>query len=191
MKKAIRIIVTVWIMSLLSFPGIAQQTLSLDKKNSQLTITGTSTLHDWEIAVNQFEGSVTGSFDQGNMAITDSKLTFQVESMESGKSAMDRNVYESMDAKSHPEITFNLSKIEKMNSNSEGYSLTAIGELTISGNTRTVEIPMEGDISNKKLNIKGTKSLKMSSFGIEPPTVMFGTIKTGDKVKIHYTINYQ
>ena len=41
------------------------------------------------------------------------------------------------------------------------------------------------------MSIVGEKSIKMTSYGVEPPTALLGTIKTGDDLTIKFNIKLQ
>jgi hypothetical protein len=43
-------------------------------------------------------------------------------------------------------------------------------------------------ISGNRIQIKGSKKVKMTDFNISPPTAMLGTLKTGDEVTISFTL---
>ena len=62
----------------------------LDKEKSKITIKGTSSIHEWESEVNDFQGS--GLFNiQGNQITNaeDIQIKVVVKSIKSGKSIMD------------------------------------------------------------------------------------------------------
>ena len=50
--------------------------------------------------------------------------------------------------------------------------------------------PMDFTATTKDVDgsvqVTGSVSMKMSEFGIEPPTAMFGTLTTGDEVTIEF-----
>jgi len=190
MKVVHRIAMIVLVLSLMPFAGLAQKTLNLDKRDSQITVTGTSTLHDWEIIVNDFSGMVEGEFNAQKPEIFASKLNVQVQSLKSGKSGMDKNVYEALKEEDHPVITYEFKTTKQIQQSDQGYQITAVGDLTIAGQTKEVEISMTGEFKENKLKVKGSKSFNMSKFEVDPPTVMFGTIKTGDKITVDFSIIY-
>jgi polyisoprenoid-binding protein YceI len=64
---------------------------------------------------------------------------------------------------------------------------TSSGELTICGVKKTIEMPVAIErLGQGKLKITGMLPLKMTNFGIEPPSpkISFGRIKTDDNVRI-------
>jgi hypothetical protein len=42
------------------------------------------------------------------------------------------------------------------------------------------------NLSGSDLSISGSQAIKMSDYGITPPTMMFGSIKVDDFVIVHY-----
>ncbi|WP_127845215.1 YceI family protein [Psychroflexus aestuariivivens] len=172
--------------------GFSQTKKNIDLSNSDILIEGTSNIHDWVIDVNKFEGTI--HFDAKGQKITsinDLTLKVWVESFDSGKSKMDNNTYEALKLKKHPSIDFVFTNTKSLKSNgSDEFSAVIKGELTIAGKTQSVEIPLEILMNNNKFNIKTSKSINMTDYDVEPPTALFGTITTGEEVKIKFNLTY-
>ncbi|MCB0664731.1 MAG: YceI family protein [Saprospiraceae bacterium] len=152
--------------------------------SSQMTISGTSSLHDWESTVEQIEGTAT--FVMQGTEIEDIKglvVTIPVKSIKSGKSIMDGKTYKALLEDKYPNITFSGKGIEKI---SMGKILVK-GILNIAGVEKEVKIPADYEINKQKLSVNGTLDLKMTDFNIEPPTALMGTLKTGDEIKVSFT----
>ncbi|MEP1791697.1 YceI family protein, partial [Reichenbachiella sp.] len=67
----------------------------------------------------------------------------------------------------------------------QGKELLGKGELLIAGKSN--EIPVRLTINNtSKLSVSGSIKIKMTDYGITPPTAVFGTIKTGDDITIQF-----
>ena len=61
---------------------------------------------------------------------------------------------------------------------------TALGKLSLRGVEREVAMPVRVSVdASKRVAIEGELTLKMSSFGIEPPSQL-GMIKVEDEVKL-------
>ncbi|HPX05794.1 MAG TPA: YceI family protein, partial [Tenuifilaceae bacterium] len=74
-------------------------------------------------------------------------------------------------------------------SEGSGYKVSTTGTLTISGVTQNVTINATGKLlPNGAIEFTGEKALKMTSFKVEPPTAMFGAMKTGDEVTIDFKV---
>ncbi|MCX2742983.1 YceI family protein [Mangrovivirga sp. M17] len=183
------------VLSLLMLTAFNSELLAqykVESNSSTLSVFGTSSLHDWEIEANTLQGSA--NFDLSEGLVKDiNNLTFSVvvKSLKSGKSGMDNNTYDALEAKKHEKITFKLTDVNKITPLSGGKcKIEATGVLTIAGNARNVKMTVTADASGSKVNIKGSYKMKMTSFDIDPPTAVFGTIKTGDDVKIEFNVNY-
>jgi polyisoprenoid-binding protein YceI len=69
--------------------------------------------------------------------------------------------------------------------------LKTIGSLSIAGVTKQVTMDVHC-IVNKDATISctGAEQLKMSDYGVKPPTFMLGAMKTGDNVSLNFNIVY-
>lgn len=171
---------------LLAISTLAQEKLSL-KPGYEVVVKGTSTLHDWEMKTEQASGYVTAETSNGKIEkINEVNLTIKAESLKSGKSSMDNNAYEALKTEKNPNITFN-----SKNVTISGDKIKAQGQLTIAGHTNNTVI--EGTcqvLSNGDIKCNGSKKFKMTEYNVDPPTAMFGSIKTGDEVEITFTVTF-
>lgn len=158
------------------------QEIKLINSESKLLIEGTSSIHDWESVVETY--SITGNFQDENL--TNVSVVVKSKSIKSGKSIMDDKTYEALKTNKFSEIIF---KAKTLSINEE--NIVGFGILEIAGVSKQKEL--EAIIINQtatELKVKGTVSIKMSEFGIEPPTAMFGSIKTGDEIFITYELMF-
>ncbi|MEO6732615.1 MAG: YceI family protein [Ferruginibacter sp.] len=155
-----------------------------------VTVSGTSSLHDWDMK------SSKGQFD-ANISMTNEKVVFTVlsfsipaESLKSGHGMMDKNTYKALKTSVNPNISFVLSSGNVTALGSNNYLLKGMGKLTISGTTllTDLEVKMKYNPADKSFSCTGIKKFKMSEYGVKPPTVMMGTIKTGDAISIAYNL---
>lgn len=164
--------------------GFSQYKVS--NASGTVTIDGTSTIHDWTENVEQFAGSLNAELAEGKLVkITSANLVVQVTSIKSGKSGMDDNTYKALKAKDHPEITYHLKSFGV-----QGNTVALTGSLTIAGVTKTVKFQATYKMENGQLNFSGSHTFKMTDFGIDPPTAVMGTIKTGDEITVNFNLNY-
>jgi polyisoprenoid-binding protein YceI len=167
-------------------PAVAQ---ALAVSGLELSLQGDSTLHKWVASAAQV--SLNASVKGGSGALVERLkagglenlvLAVSVESLHSpeGKS-MDKNMHKAMHAAEHPEIRFGLSSYTLKDG-----KLSAKGNLEINGTVQAVELG--GDLAEKdgKAVVSGSYDLLMSGFGIPPPVMMMGTIRTKDKVTVSY-----
>ena len=165
---------------------------------SKLRIEGTSTMHDWIV-----EGSIIGGFLEADPKFASDpsvvstvkpkvEVTIPVRSIKSDKPSMDNVMHEALKRKEFPQIKYRLQDMTLKGppSTPNGpYLFDTKGELTVSGVTRTNDMVVAMEkLDGNKLKFSGTNSLKMTDFGIKPPSpALLGLfIKTGDDVKVSF-----
>lgn len=150
------------------------------KSSGTLSIKGSSSLHDWESAIQDFE--IDAKLDLINKK-GDIRVTVVGESIKSGKVVMDQKTYESLRTDEYPEISFISDSLEFISN-----GIIAHGNLTIAGNTRPASIVGNYTSDNEGVIVSGIYRLRMSDFGIDPPTAMFGSLETEDEVSIFFNV---
>jgi polyisoprenoid-binding protein YceI len=67
------------------------------------------------------------------------------------------------------------------------YTIKTNGMLNIAGTSKALSLTTTATLnSDQSISVKGSTKFDMSSYGVTPPTVMMGTIKTGDAITIEY-----
>ncbi|MEX2596949.1 MAG: YceI family protein [Salibacteraceae bacterium] len=175
---------------MLILPMITQgQSLQMNP-NSTLSIYGTSNVHDWSehcespsgiVEINEVNGEIT--------AISSLHFNTKAESIKSGKSTMDEYTYEALKSKSHPNIEFEATDIS-VNKTTAGYKVLANGTMSIAGQSREEQISTNCTYHNKSLKCEGKKSIDMTLYGIEPPSIMFGAMTVGKDVEVHFETSF-
>ncbi|WP_143960913.1 YceI family protein [Litoribacter populi] len=179
-----------FLMAFLMFTAFtvnAQETLTLNGK-SEFKVSGTSTIHDWDmISDNGQKGSAKIKLDNGKIASIETlKVSFPANTLKSGKNGMDKNAYEALNVKKHPEILFELTEVLDISDK----VIKAKGNLTIAGKTQNVPMDVNYTVSGNKVNFSGNQNIKFTQFNIDPPTAMFNTIKTGDDLKVSFNTTF-
>jgi hypothetical protein len=156
----------------------------------KIVIEGTSNIHDWDMKSDK--GFCSGIFDVSNTGTLTgmSYLNFSVpaESLKSEHKAMDKNTYKALNTGKFNQINFTASSAS-IKPNGAGYILTAKGRLTISGVTKDVTLTANGVVNaDKSITYTGTYQLKMTDYKVDPPTAMFGAIKTGDAIVVKFNL---
>lgn len=170
---------------------LAQSQLKLDLSQSDIKVTGTSTIHDWEIDCETFAGSISGNLAKDKIEIKDANFEVLVKSMKSGKSSMDDVVYEAMDEEKHPKIKYQYVKTKDITGSNGNYTALVQGKLTIAGVTKLINLKLSIKVTDSGVLVEGKTQFNMSTFEIDPPKAMFGTIKSGDLVKINFKLIYK
>ncbi len=170
--------------------GQNQYVLAGDHK---ITIEGSSNVHDWEEVAEIATGDGTVLWNpDASFNIQKLFLKVSVKSIKSDKgSIMDDKTFDALKGEEHPYITFKMVSIKSLTKSATGYTIKVNGELTIAGVTKNVDINGTVAVKEKgKLYIETSKAIKMTDFGIEPPTAMMGAMKVGDDITIKFKLNY-
>ncbi len=155
-----------------------------------ITVAGTSSLHDWEMKSSKgnFDASIFVANDK--VTFTGLSFSFPAESLKSGHGMMDKNTYKALDTKKNPSISFVLVSANVTPLGGNSYQVKGMGKLTIAGNTQQTEViaTLKYNPADKSFTCTGTKKFKMTDYGVKPPTAVMGTIKTGDAISISYDL---
>jgi len=108
-------------------------------------------------------------------------ISIDILSLKSENEKRDEHMYEALHAKEHPSTMFKLKEVKK---EADGYHL--LGTLTL--NKQIKEIDTKADITEQDnlLKLKGGFNIKMTDFGIEPPSLLFLSVR--DEVAISYDL---
>lgn len=156
---------------------------------SALFFTGTSTMHDFTVRSShvRIEAAITGSGEKALISALTATIT--VKDLKSGNEKLDKNMWKSLKEKEFPAITYRM--IEFVPRPGEGDTVLAStrGTLQVAGTERPIamDVRMIPDGSGS-FTVSGTSTLLMTDFGIEPPSFMFGTLKTGNAVTISFDL---
>jgi polyisoprenoid-binding protein YceI len=163
------------------------------RPGSQLTIEGTSNLHDWSCTTSAIVADVRTQIDEGTIpaAVDFVSIEIPVDRIRCKNDKMDENLARALRAESHPRIVFRTTGSRMLPApNATGrISGPLRGDLTVAGVTKTIDVPVQA-VANPdgSLRITGSKPFLMTQFGIEPPTAMLGMIKTGNRITVRFEL---
>lgn len=181
---SIKILLTILFSSSFAVQSVTAQTYSLNNNTSFLEVHGTSSLHDWHVDAEEQSGKIVITNTE-NLEIKSLSFSVKAESLKSGKSSMDNNTYKALNTDDYKTIDFKLNsvkQVEKIKENS--FKVSVLGNMTISGVTKTITLELTIKLDGTKVLIEGEKSILMTDYGIDPPKALLGTIKTGNKINI-------
>lgn len=183
--KKLSLVIVIMIVAAVAFGVMAQSGTWTPAPGSWVKVTGTSTLHDWEVQTDAVKGSLSfpADFFEGGDGAVKSTVTIPANTLKSHSARMDRVMYQALQAKQHPEIRYTVTDASSTSAN----ALTIVGDLTIAGKTKSVTMEVNVARSGESsLLATGSLKINMRDFGIDPPTAMLGTIRTGEMVEVTF-----
>lgn len=175
----------IFLLLLLPHLSWSQTTWRIDQ-SSEITVNGTSSLHDWISTVNKIVGGADIDLSANKIRnISDLKVIIPVTAIKSGKKGMDKNTYKALKSQEYPEIKYTLTEYTAQ----PGNKLITNGKLTIAGISKPAPIKVSYVIHTpEKVEFLGEIKFNMTEFNVVPPTALLGSIKTGDEVAIKFKV---
>ena len=113
-----------------------------------------------------------------------------VKSLKCGHDAMDNNMYKALNADATTEVSYILATFDAVAGDAKDtFMLKTVGTLTVSGKTNSISMDVVAiRMPDGTIKATGMVPIKMTDYGIKPPTAMFGTLRTGDGVKVNFEL---
>ncbi len=163
---------------------------------SRLWLEGDSPLHKWRTETRRLD--VTAALAPGaptaleaaarGGGVAGARRPVPVASLESGEGGLDDTLRKALDAKHHPDVVFVVDRVELGPRGQEGFSARLVGKLTLAGTTRPVTVDALAVPTSGGLELKGSQPLLMSDYGVKPPVLMLGLLKTADHVFVGFDL---
>lgn len=160
---------------------------------SSVTIRGTSSLHEWSMEGATIKGTIdvdsqiaqAPSAESWNTSAAAVSVSIPVTSIRSESDRMDRLMQKALKAKAHPNITYQMGSSSFSQRSGEAFTVRTTGKLTIAGTIRDVTMDVAAKPAGEgRYILTGQVPIKMTDYGVKPPTAMMGTIKTGNDVTV-------
>jgi YceI-like domain len=165
-------------------------------KDIDMKLSGTSTLHNWTMDAKTFSGEAQFGFASGtgNQLSSLKVLNFSlaVQDLKSGEKGLDKNAYKALKTDQYKDIDYKLVSATVGPENEGKYLLKTIGDLTIAGVTKQVNMDVYCVVNkDQTITCTGSDKLEMTDYKVKPPTFMLGAMKTGDAITLNFTLVYK
>ncbi|MGZ8377126.1 MAG: YceI family protein [Gemmatirosa sp.] len=161
---------------------------------SRLWVEGTSTMRSFTCKAVVLEADVgaeagaVGAVLAGEKAVKSVEVRVPAKRLDCGNGTMNAHMYKALKAEQHDAITFRVASYE-VGRAGEGVRGTLTGTLTLGGVQRPITVTATGrGGADGVLRVAGIHELKMSEYGLKPPSLMMGTMKVGDVVKVGFDL---
>ncbi|NUO63830.1 MAG: YceI family protein [Gemmatimonadaceae bacterium] len=162
---------------------------------SKLWVDGTSTVRGFTCSTTGFTAKIESEKPQsiaalmlGTKVVRTVVADFPTDKLDCKNGTMNEHMRKAIKAEDNPTIEFRLGSYDMLTS--EGQIKGQLrGTLVMGG----VEKPVVIDATAKpegegKLRVTGTTKLRMTEWGLKPPTLMFGTMKVNENVQVGFDL---
>ena len=186
-------------VALLFVTGMASaQDITLQAtESSSMIIDGDSNVHNWEAEVTQVNGTLVlqniESVNPDSLTPESFKsltLTIPVDGIDADSRGLRKNIHKYMEKDDHPNVTFELIDVSEVANQNGSLMISGTGTITAIGSEYDVEMQVTATVQNGGIHITGEQDLLMTDFGIDPPTAVFGTIRSADEVIIKLDVTF-
>lgn len=181
-----------YVASLLAVPVLAAAALATlsFQPGSRVWIQGTSTARSYRCESTSVEG--TAAATTASLAelrsIPRAEVSVPLASLDCRNNTMNGHMRRALKADANPTIRFRATSITV--TPGEGGAATArmSGDLTIAGQTRPVSIDASVVEEDGQLRVRGTEQITMTDYGVQPPSLMLGTMRVRPLVTVGFDV---
>jgi len=161
-----------------------------------MKLSGTSTLHKWNMNATSFTGDAQFGFNPANASqltsIKSLSFSLPVLNLKSNERGLDKNAYKALKSGAYKNIAYKLTTANVQPAIGNKYLVKTTGNLSIAGVTNAIDMNVYC-VVNKDATITctGSEHLKMTDYEVKPPTFMLGAMKTGDDITLDFTMVYK
>lgn len=188
-----------FLISSIFFAGSAiAQDITLNIQGTpDMHIYGDSNIKSWDAAVNDVSGTLTLQNIENIVAENLTPETFHslnlsvpVGSIEAESGGLTKNIHKYLKEDDFPNITFELVEITNIVEQNDSLIVTAQGVINAAGKDNPVEMVVNAIVQDGAIQFSGEKELLMTSFDIDPPTAVFGTIRSKDEFVVKFNVTF-
>lgn len=190
------LVAAVMALGIVSAGGWARQEAPLAlRPESRLWVEGTSSTRSWSCKATVLEADIVGNDGNALTAVLSGEkgvreVTFRVPAprMDCGNGTMTGHMKKALKADQHGTIAFSLGSYDVAR-DAEGAKATLGGTLTLGGVSKPITLDvLTRPASADQMRVTGSYALKMTDFGLKPPSLMMGVMKVGDLVTVKFDL---
>jgi hypothetical protein len=166
-------------------------------KPSRLYLQGTTNVNTFTCdCEDQFSTQEVDVESNGGIArFRSTRLSMTTRKFNCKNAKMDRDMHKALKADQFPKISMELVETRQNPDHLKGsawFDVDAKVKITITGVTKEKHIKAQArKVSQNQFALKGSETVQMTEFGIDPPEAMFGLIKVNDPITFHFDLTIQ
>lgn len=122
-------------------------------------------------------------------------MAIAIQSLRCGNRIMESDLRSALKAASHPAIEFRFTGLDgslTRDIDRDLFEAEVLGEISAAGVKRQVRVTVVAQrVSGTRFRLRAELPLRMTDFGITPPTALFGLVKANDDLKIRFDLLLQ
>lgn len=172
---------------IIAFQNSESGSVTLD--SNKLTINGTSNVNDFKCVYEEDveEGANRSNADDSTREAhkPEAELVLIVDSFDCGKRGINRDFRNTLKSDIYPTINVELIEVIRK----DDIPTVAIVNISMVGVTREYGVELgEAYVDNDETLVPGSQNIKMSDFGLDPPSALLGLIKVRDELTIQFSL---
>jgi polyisoprenoid-binding protein YceI len=178
-----RFVTSTLLLLLCSSGAFAAQNYTVERSRSQAKFFIRHVVETVEGKFSDVSGTI--AYDPADVTKSRVRVAIKVSSVDTGIGQRDHHLQgsEFFDADHSPEIIFESQRIEKRDP-----GLVAVGNFTMKGTTKTIEIPFTISQSDNRLIIHGSTSLNRRDYNVGSEEMMDNRVVLGNEVRIELSV---
>ena len=195
--SAKRISLTLALAALLpALVAAARSVLPLEvQPESKLWVAGTSTVRSFQCQAASFDAKIesigpdaVAAVLAGQKAVTNVEVSIPAEKLDCRNGTMNEHMRKALKVKDNPTIVFKAVSYDLDRAN-DTVAVTLNGSLTLGGVERPIVVKaLAKPGPSGTLIVSGTREVRMTEFGLKPPTLMLGTMKVDEKITVGFDV---
>lgn len=165
-------------------------------KSSQITVDGQSSVRAFTCKVRSLRAESDDEPVAGvplpervKLAVTGGQLEIAAKALDCGDATMNQHMYDALKAEQNPQIRFRIASVEVGASEGEAIPVKLKGELTLSGRTLPISVSATATpTATGGVRLQGSHLVRMTDWGVNPPSLFFGTLKVRDSVVVRFDL---
>ena len=152
--------------------------------DSKLWVEGGSTVRDWKCTATAINSRIeTNDNAELSALVTNGQVNVPVSKLDCGNGKMNEHMRKALKAETNVDIQFALRSYKVADTHG-----TLYGTLTIAGTPKDIEIPATIREEGTTVRVRANKQIKMTEWGVKPPSLMLGTMKVKDVVTVGFDV---
>jgi polyisoprenoid-binding protein YceI len=145
-------------------------------------------VRDWKCAATALESEIVPASAETagvpvETLVRSGRVAIEVAKLDCGNGKMNDHMRKALQADDNPRLVFDLTSY-RLN----GSDATLVGTLTLAGRANPVEITGTVAEVDDTIRVQAAHTIRMTEWGIKPPSLMLGTMKVRDEVTIHVDV---